>query len=294
MGDKYKKRIEWHPGFYGGLELELRKYKECLNYESEHELSKKPLRIDMLIIYKKVNSEIENSIGRIFRRFNIVEYKSPNDELTIDVFYKTIGYAALFKGLGKKYNDIPAEEITISLFRHRKPEKLLKELKKSGADIENVSPGIYYISEIIIFPIQIVVMSELPKEMNSPLRILAPNVLEEDIRGFIEAALDYKEPDDRQNVDAVMQVCVSANSETYRKIREEDGMCEALKELMKDEIEKDVQAGYDRGVCDGKQEGVLATLYDLVKKGLLEIRDAAVQAGMSETAFSKEMKKAGY
>ena len=52
-----------------------------------------------------------------FRRHNIVEFKSPEDELSIDVFYKTQAYACLYKASGETVNAIPAEEITLSLFR---------------------------------------------------------------------------------------------------------------------------------------------------------------------------------
>ncbi len=64
-------------------------------------------------------------------------------------------------------------------------------------------------------------------------------------------------------------------------------MCEALRELMKDEI----QAEFDRGHSVGRQEGILSTLYDLVKDGMLEIKDAARKAGMTEAAFIAGMKK---
>ena len=282
-----RKKIQWHPGFYGGIELDLRDYKDNLVFEAEHELSKKPIRMDLLIIHKKTDIEIDNASGKIFKKYNIVEYKGPGDALSIDVFYKVIGYAGLFKGLGKRVNEIPANEMTISFFRFSKPAKLFKDLKKEGADIENVSPGIYYISGIINIPIQIIVMSKLPTNAHSALRILSHGISEEDIKTFIGKAQNYKEPGDRHNADAVMQVCVSANTAAYRKIREEEKMCEALRELMKDEI----QAEFDKGVDAGRQEGILSTLYDLVKKGIIEIKEAAEQAGMSEAAFTAGMKK---
>ena len=47
----------------------------------------------------------------------------------------------------------------------------------------------------------------------------------------------------REYKDAVLQASVSANHTLYEKIRRSDPMCEALKELMKDEIEAAVDAG---------------------------------------------------
>ena len=76
-----KQTIQWHPGFYAGMELELRGYH--LDFEAEHELTRGPLYIDILIIRKLMDERIDNEIGEIFRKHNIVEYKSPDDELSI-------------------------------------------------------------------------------------------------------------------------------------------------------------------------------------------------------------------
>ena len=40
---------------------------------------------------------------------------------------------------------------------------------------------------------------------------------------------------------------------------------------------------------DGRREGIIETLISLVKKGLLTIKDAADQAGITETAFEQKM-----
>ena len=95
-----EEKIQWHQGFCGAVEWELRACKQDLTFETEHELSKKPLRVDLLIIKKNRDVEIKTAYGRAFRRFNVIEYKSPEDGLTIDDFYKAIGYAMLYKGLG--------------------------------------------------------------------------------------------------------------------------------------------------------------------------------------------------
>ena len=93
--------IQWHPAFYSGLELELRDFKDELIFETEYELSRKPLRMDVLIIKKKQGTELKHPFAGFFRDYNIIEYKSPKDNLTIDDFYKVIGYALLYKSLGK-------------------------------------------------------------------------------------------------------------------------------------------------------------------------------------------------
>ena len=122
VGDNLEKtEIQWHPGFYGAAELELISNKDSLEFQREINLSKMPLQMDLLIIKKLADVEIENEIGRIFKKYNVLEYKSPADGLSIDDYYKTLGYACLYKSLGDTVNQIPAEELTVSVFRDSYP-----------------------------------------------------------------------------------------------------------------------------------------------------------------------------
>ena len=61
------RRIQWHPAFCSAMRLELRKYKEDLDFCNEYNLSAKPLQIDLLVIKKTPDAVIDNEIGRIFR-----------------------------------------------------------------------------------------------------------------------------------------------------------------------------------------------------------------------------------
>ena len=78
--------------------LELAENREDLVYEKEYNLNTKPLEIDLLVIKKGKDVRIVNEIGRSFRGHNIMEYKSPKDELNIDTFYKAGAYAGLYNG----------------------------------------------------------------------------------------------------------------------------------------------------------------------------------------------------
>ena len=66
-----EKMLQWHPAFYAGIQIELSEEADKLIYEREYNLGTKPMLIDVLIIKK--------NIGHIFRKYNIVEYKSPVD-----------------------------------------------------------------------------------------------------------------------------------------------------------------------------------------------------------------------
>ncbi len=75
------------------MELELIENEKGLVYDPEYYLSREPLQIDLLVIKKKPEEVIKNEIGSFFLGHNIVEYKSPDDSMNIDTFYKVLSYA---------------------------------------------------------------------------------------------------------------------------------------------------------------------------------------------------------
>ena len=124
--------IQWHPAFCAAAELELLANRAELDFQREYNLSKKPLQIDLLVVEKLDDVNIQNEIGRIFRRYNVIEYKSPGDGMTIDDFFKTVGYACIYKGLGETVDQIPIDQMTVSLFREGCPEELFRTSSVSG------------------------------------------------------------------------------------------------------------------------------------------------------------------
>lgn len=89
------------------MHIEFREEMEKLRFEEEHILGKKPMQIDLLIIKMKTEEKIRKNIGKIFREHNIIEYKSPEDYLSINDFYKVYGYACFIRQIRmrwKKYD----------------------------------------------------------------------------------------------------------------------------------------------------------------------------------------------
>lgn len=105
-----KTLLQWHPAFYAGIRIEFREEAEKLVFENEHQLGTKPKEIDVLIIKKNSSDRIRKNIGRIFRKHNILEYKSPDDYFSVDDFYKTYGYACFYKSNVSGVDGIKAEE----------------------------------------------------------------------------------------------------------------------------------------------------------------------------------------
>lgn len=155
------KKVQWHPAFYGAMHLELKENKEDLEFSEEVILNTLPLRVDMLIIKKRYSCEIQNEIGKIFGKHNLVEYKSPDASLNYNAFIKGMAYAYLYKANERVVDDILFEEMTLSFVRERKPVKLFKRLRKEKFTVEEKWQGIYYISKEGVLKIQVIVSKEL-------------------------------------------------------------------------------------------------------------------------------------
>ena len=256
---------------------------ECpLYFYSEYNLSRKPLQIDLLIIEKNKNIRIKNQIGHIFRLNNIIEYKSPGDSMSIDDFYKATAYACMYKALGEKVDAVSANELTISMMRESYPAGMIATLKRQGIEIEKMYDGIYYLKNFFI-PTQIVVTKELSQGLHNSFRVLSRNVDEKDIETFLKDAEGYIGKSEKSDADAVLQVSMSANYELYEKVRRDNTMCEALRRLMKDEIEEALDAAKQEGSAEGHIQAQRETSMALAKMGMaVENIATAVNASIEQ------------
>ena len=294
---KKSQKLQWHPAFCSALRLELLEDAENLEFTDEFQLTEKPLQIDCTVVKVKKDCKIKNEIGKIFRKHNIFEYKSPMDELNIDTFYKAVAYACLYKVLPNHVNEIPAEEITITLIRDRKPVKLLGELEKSGYGYKKEAAGIYYVNGAM-FPMQIIESSELDVDMHVQLKALTNHLEESLMRQYLLQVSTF-EGREKNLADIVLQVIVNSNMEKVREWKgSEQTMCEALRVLMKEELKEERVAGLREGRLEGQREGQregqIRAYASLVQDGIIPVETGAEKAGMSVDDFVKEMKKAGY
>ena len=169
-------KIQWHSAFASAMGLDFAQDRDDLIFETEHNLNTKPLQIDLLVIKKEASVQIASEIGKLFKGHNIVEYKSPEDHLDIDTFYKTLAYAFLYKSYGKAVDAIKAEDITISIIREAKPAGLFRYFREHGCEIVEFSRGIYYIEGKAWFLAQIVVTDELDRASHIWVKGLSGNL----------------------------------------------------------------------------------------------------------------------
>lgn len=241
-----EKDLQWHPAFYAGMQIELKDEAENLIFENEHQLGTKPFGIDVLIIKKESGKSIRKNIGRIFRKYNIVEYKSPDDYLSIDDFYKVYGYACFYKADVERVNSIEIGELTISLVCTHTPKKLLRHLRAERRyEIVKQGEGIYYVSGDVI-PIQIIITRELSQKEKLWLRSLTTHM--KDVEEAKQLLDQYQSHEKNILYQSVMEIVVRANQVKFQEVK--GYMCEALKEIMKDEIDAAIAEGIEKKLAE--------------------------------------------
>lgn len=248
------KKLQWHPAFCSATELELREDKKNLTFIREHSLTKAPLKIDLMVILKKPGIRIKNEIGHIFKTHNIVEYKSPNDTLNIDDYFKSLAYVCLYKAQGKHVDEIPFEELSLTLVYDSKPIKLIDKLRKSGLEVTEKYKGIYYITGNPSIPNQQIVTTSELGSLHFLLKAISRKFETNDLLKLANFAENAKNQNDKFNLDSLLQVSFLANSKVYNVLRKENTMCEAFFDLFKDEIAAKIAAAENVVRAEAKEK----------------------------------------
>ena len=265
--DAASSRIQWHQGFYGGIELELREWKDVLSFSREHEISKGSILADMLVIKKKPDVVIDNSIARQFRTHNILEYKSPSDTLSIDGYYRGLAYAYYYKSNGETENAIPLRDVTYTACCVHHPRALFSEFEESHIKIVKNEDGIYTIDRnpdtINSLLKRVVVISELPHGSHLALRILQPGADLTDIQEFLKEASAWSEQGDQDNLRTVLQISMMANADSYKRLKKEGHMYSvgaAARYIFSEEFEAERTSGKVEGKAEKTNEFITRML----------------------------------
>ncbi len=272
-------KIQWHPGFVAAMNLEFARNSKGLIFEKEYNLNTKPLEIDLLVIKKEASVRIENEIGILFRGHNIMEYKSPDDALDIDAFYKAGAYAGLYKSYGERVDAIRADDVTVSLVREARPDGLFAYFREHGYVTSNPYRGIYYIEGNVLFPTQIIVTKELDEVSHIWLGSLSDRMEKEKMVRLIESAEKLTGKAEREFADSVLEVSIGANKQVIEELMGDGKMCQALLEIMEPHLLLREKEGMEEGRKEGIKEGINGTVDTLraFGHGDLEIKKAIMQ-----------------
>ena len=246
-------RLAWHPAFVQAIQQELEDYLDVLTFESECQLTTEPLRIDVLIIKKKKNVAIRKNIAQIFRTYNVVEYKSYQDSVTIEDYHKTQCYGRLYAALNK----VDIKDISVTVVATRHPRKLLSFLKDRYT-VRHTGPGIYLVDGDTC-PTQVIVSEELSEEDNLWLNRLRADLSTAQLDRFS----GVKEP--KVPMDAYFQVIAAANIKAMEELymRKKNGviLSEKLDAFFTEKYGAPwIAEGEARGEARGKIETLLKIL----------------------------------
>lgn len=252
-------RLQWHTAIDAAVRIELEMNSSEVQIESEHMLGKKPMQIDLLIIKKDRNVVVDKNIGRIFRMYNIIEYKSPEDYISINDFYKVYGYACFYQSDTNRVGEIDPGELTITFITNAFPRKMVEHIKGlRGMDIIKYDQGIYYLIGDPI-PMQIIVTKELSKEKNYWLQSLRNDLKSGgEIQSLIE---EYEKKKQEPLYQALVDVILRAN---WKEVEEEKAMCQALRELFAEELKECRELGLEQGLEQGLERGLAESVLELL------------------------------
>ena len=248
----------WHPAFYAGIQIELEDDADNLVFENEHQLGKKPMEIDVLIIKKETDRPVKKNIGRIFKKYNIIEYKSPDDSLSVDDFYKVYGYTCFYKADVQYADSIPAEELSITFVSGKYPRKMIKHLTKiKKYQVTEVEKGIYYVNGDLI-PIQILVTKNLSGEENLWLKSLTNKLkATETAEKLVENYMDHK---DSRLHRSVIETIMRANQKIFREV---NGMSDIFMEIVQEKFDRklkeEVEKATEKAVKEATEENTVKT-----------------------------------
>lgn len=228
--------IDWHAGFVSAMKLELMADEKNLEFREEQFLDERKQRFDLLIVKKRRNVRIRNEIGEIFNKFNIIEYKNPNDTLDIGELHKVLSYTSRYLYERHDYDEYAADAYTITLIRDTMPEKLFRQLTGSDMVCTETRHGIYEVTDNLPFRTQIIVTGRLKEDGHAWLKGLTKDGTKQKVQGIIDQTylLDVKH---KPLAETVMNVFTGANMALMHEIKKEEiTMCQAVNELFADEI----------------------------------------------------------
>ena len=214
--NRKRSRVNWHEAASCALQIELHDYSDLLEYMEEYVLGKNHYRIDLLVIKKLTGQTIPKNIALIFKTFNLFEIKGVGSTLSIDSYYKTIGYAGLLVDQSGKKDQYSCLDVSLSFLSCHYPRKLMKHLREERKlSVEKVSRGVYHINKET-FHTQIIVTKELSPEDNLYLRCLTDKLHNMELADKLVD--DYKKHWEQEVYDRYMHQLATANKESEGEV----------------------------------------------------------------------------
>ena len=191
-----------------------------------------------LVITKNEQEYIINYIGRFYKKYNIMAYKSPDDDLNIDTFYEILAYAAFYKSDGDTVDERKIEDITISIVTVEKPLELFDILKNDGIEMEMPYDGIYYLKNNVLFHIQVIVIDELSAEKHIWIKSLSNKVDIAGMKNLLKQSIILKDGHEKEVANSLIETVLNANSALINEIKENEEISRLLMQFSEETAKK--------------------------------------------------------
>ena len=283
IAETQPQRNDWHSWLEILLNILLyRFFKDNVKIFPEFKLGAMPPRLDFLIVQDGDLIDLGLDVFKIFNRYNIIEFKNPHDDLSIDVLWKVVAYAALFINRDR----VSSDEVTLTLIRAAKPVQLFGVLKKAGAVIEEgPTKGIYIVKNWKVdFPIQIIVSAELKGEEYAIFRTISKKPSTDDIKLIMRWAENESDPVIKQFLRDYLEMLSEMDRDVVNEAKGRDPeMAKAWREIFG--VDEEINTAVSSARADERR----TNLYLYVQNGTMTVDNAARNAGISTEEFQSGM-----
>lgn len=148
----------WHLLFHLSLEEALRMGR--VQIKQDLTIAKMPMKMDFLVVRSRAEEELNHPIAQIFRKLNVIEYKSPAAPLKPIDYLKGILYLRQYQ-YTYHAKDFYFNDFSLTFISTKRPSKVFELVGVTNRIVEH-SPirGVYQIADEC-WPTQIVVLNEL-------------------------------------------------------------------------------------------------------------------------------------
>lgn len=152
---------------------------------------------------------------------------------------------------------MPSDQVTLSIFRAAKPEKLFREMAEKGHLTEDAIKGIYHVKGIIDLPFQIVITSELEGPEYAAYRALTDHASGVDVEQVIRDGSRETDSAMQDHYRVFLDLVARKNPDVIEEIRRDKAMAAVWMDIFKDEI--------DERVNSGKQDTMVSAIQNVMK-----------------------------
>ncbi|MDR2096478.1 MAG: hypothetical protein LBP76_13330 [Treponema sp.] len=286
-GNLDDKRVTWHTAFIDAIRLSLINYQDALDFDIEYQLTREPLRIDLIIIKKKQDVIIDKNIASIFKGKNIVEFKGPDHSLSVEDFHTVMAYAHLYC---TPPGNADMGDLSVSFVCSHEPRDMKAYLRDFyHYRLTEKWPGITLI-EGGVMPMQIVERNKLSAREEPWLVNLDRNLNAERVKAVLE---DVQKIGTSVSFGAYLYMVVLANAEMVREVMKMNDLA-VFEEVFKGfgiiEKYKDegIAEGMAKGITEGEAKGIVKGIAKGIAKGITE----GIAKGITEGEAKGKEKKA--